>query len=109
MEAYICVTCGTQFAASDQPPEHCPICEDERQYLPSGDQQWTNSKTHRNSFLKKAPRLYGIGTVPDFDIGQWALLIQTSQGNVLWDGISPIDDATLDFVRGLGGLSAIAI
>src|SRR5262249_42859629 len=29
--AYLCVTCGTQFPESAKPPEHCPICEDERQ------------------------------------------------------------------------------
>ena len=29
----ICVTCGTQFAASERPPERCPVCEDERQFV----------------------------------------------------------------------------
>jgi len=66
-------------------------------------------KSHRNSFLKKEARLYGIGTVPDFAIAQRALLIQTPKGNLLWDCISLLDEATIDFVRGLGGLSAIAI
>ena len=28
---YICVTCGVQHADSLLPPEHCAICEDERQ------------------------------------------------------------------------------
>ena len=39
MTHYICKTCGTQFAATDQPPEGCPICQDERQYIgPNGQQ-----------------------------------------------------------------------
>ena len=29
MENYICATCGVQYAATETPPEHCPICEDE--------------------------------------------------------------------------------
>ena len=39
--AYLCVTCGTQFPETAQPPEHCPICEDERQYVDPDGQQWT--------------------------------------------------------------------
>ena len=29
----ICVTCGTQFEESDRPPDRCPICDEERQYV----------------------------------------------------------------------------
>ena len=41
MPNYICVTCGTQFAESPQPPAHCPICADERQYIGANGQEWT--------------------------------------------------------------------
>ena len=41
MPAWICVTCGVQQADSDQPPAHCPICQDERQYVGHGGQKWT--------------------------------------------------------------------
>lgn len=37
---HLCVTCGTQFPPSDRPPEHCPICEDERQFVGLEGQQW---------------------------------------------------------------------
>lgn len=53
--------------------------------------------------------LVGIGTEPSFAIGQRALLVRTPQGNVLWDSITLIDDATVDAVRKLGGIRAIAI
>ena len=33
MENYMCETCGTQYTASEQPPAHCAICEDDRQYI----------------------------------------------------------------------------
>ena len=55
------------------------------------------------------PSLIGIGTRPTFAIGQRALLVCTAHGNVLWDCISLIDEATVTLIKGLGGLSAIAI
>ena len=113
MENYICTTCGTQFAATDQEPDQCPICEDERQYVPAGGQQWTTlealKKGHRNSFRKKEAGLFGIGTAPKVGIGQRALLLQTDDQNILWDCLTLVDEATVDIINGLGGLDAIAI
>lgn len=109
----ICVTCGTQFAASEAPPSSCPICDDWRQYVPPTGQAWTTleslQRTHRNSFRRLEPRLMGVGTMPEFAIGQRALLLQSPSGNVLWDCIALIDQATIDLLNGLGGVSAIAI
>jgi hypothetical protein len=53
--------------------------------------------------------LVGIGTQPSFAIGQRALLVRTPEGNLLWDCITLIDDATIHEVRELGGIRAIAI
>src|SRR5439155_9897580 len=53
--------------------------------------------------------LIGIGTEPKFGIGQRALLVRAPEGNVLWDCVSLVDDATVEAVRGLGGISALAI
>ena len=109
----ICSTCGTQFAESAAPPERCPICEDIRQYVPPSGQSWTTleklRRSHRNSFKTIEPALYGIGMTPEFAIGQRALLIRSPGGNVLWDCVSLIDEATVDLLKGLGGVSAIAI
>jgi rubrerythrin len=33
MVNFICNTCGTQFGETELPPESCPICLDERQYV----------------------------------------------------------------------------
>ena len=113
MENYICTTCGTQFSATSKTPDRCPICEDERQYVPSGGQQWTTlealRKGHRNSFQKKESALYAIGTTPKVGIGQRALLVQRPEKNILWDCLPLVDDATVDIINGLGGLDAIAI
>ena len=51
----------------------------------------------------------GVGTMPEFAIGQRALFLQSPSGNVLWDCIALIDLATIDLLNGLGGVSAIAI
>ena len=113
MPNYICATCGTQFSDTAEPPERCPICEDERQYVNATGQKWTRleelRKKHHNQVKPQEPGLFGIGTEPSFAIGQRALLVQGPGGNVLWDCVSLIDDAGIEAVRKLGGIAAIAI
>jgi glyoxylase-like metal-dependent hydrolase (beta-lactamase superfamily II) len=113
MPAFICTACGTQHAPSDKPPGQCVICEDERQYVPPGGQTWTTIEAlaarSQNAFRQYEPGLIGVGTQPSFAIGQRALLICTPNGNVLWDCISMLDEATVTLISGLGGLRGIAI
>ena len=113
MPAFICNTCGTQFMPSDKEPARCPICDEERQFVPPSGQSWTThealARRYTNTFRQHEPGLIGIGTVPHFAIGQRALLLRTDKGNVLWDCISLLDDATKEIVKGLGGLIGIAI
>jgi glyoxylase-like metal-dependent hydrolase (beta-lactamase superfamily II) len=113
MSHFICITCGTQFAASDRPPEKCAICQDERQYVGWSGQQWTTleqlRESHRSVVRLEELGLYGIGMEPSFAIGQRGLLVTSPQGNVLWDCIPLLDPALLEMIRGIGGLAAIAI
>lgn len=113
MQNYICSTCGVQYDAGEVPPYHCSICEDERRYVNWQGQQWTTMGELRvnysNVVKPEAPGLVGIGTEPEFAMGQRALLVQAPAGNVLWDCISLIDDATVQAIRELGGVAAIAI
>ena len=113
MENFICVQCGTQFADTIDPPVECPICQDERQFVRHGGQEWTTLKGiavgHRNRFEDEAPRLLGVGTQPEFAIGQRALLLQSPNGNLLWDCITLLDDETIAEVNERGGIRAIAI
>ncbi|HSS62307.1 MAG TPA: hypothetical protein VLK30_12715 [Candidatus Limnocylindrales bacterium] len=112
MTGYICATCGVQFSPSARPPERCPVCEDERQYVGWGGQRWTTLEElragHHNK-MRDDLGVLGIGTEPTFAIGQRALLVRSPGGNVLWDCITLLDDATADAVRDAGGLRAIAI
>src|SRR6185295_12022250 len=64
---------------------------------------------HSNKFRRLATGLTTIETTPVFGIGQRAILARTPAGNVLWDCITLIDDATIDLLNGLGGVTAIAI
>jgi hypothetical protein len=111
--AYLCVTCGTQFSESRKPPDHCPICVDERQYVGPDGQEWTTLErvrtTHKNTIKKEEENLYSINTEPKFGIGQRAFLIQTPRGNLLWDCVGLVDDPTVSRIKELGGIAEIAI
>jgi hypothetical protein len=113
MNNYICITCGTQYPASSGAPSHCAICADDRQYINRDGQQWTTlaemRARHRNLFEEVDSHLTGVRSDPVFAIGQQAHLIQTPSGNLLWDCVSFIDDATVAEVRRRGGIAAIAI
>src|SRR5215469_2834824 len=113
MENYLCVTCGTQYTEREGPPEACLICEDERQYVNPGGQQWTTLGTlgghHANTVTTIAPGLSTISTAPRVGIGERAYLLQTPHGNVLWDCIAYLDEATVRTLQAHGGVSAIAI
>ena len=113
MENFICVQCGTQFAETAEPPLHCPICEDERQFVRRTGQEWTTLKrlaaNHHNRLEHEAPRLVGIGTESEFAIGQRALLLQSPGGNLLWDCITLLDDQTATEIHDRGGVRGIAI
>lgn len=111
--AFICVTCGAQFPPSAEPPPTCPICTDSRQFVGLDGQLWTTleelARKHHNIIQEQEANLYSIYTEPHFAIGQRAFLLQTPQGNVLWDCLALIDQPTVDAIRALGGIAAIAI
>lgn len=113
MPNYICVTCGTQFAESPQPPAHCPICEDERQYIGANGQQWTTLdalQTDRTLVIEPLETgLYRLKPEPKIGIGQYAYLVQTPNGNVLWDCVPYLDSAAVAAINALGGIAAIVI
>jgi hypothetical protein len=111
---FLCVTCGTQYPPSSEHPEHCPICEDERQYVGLNGQKWTTladmQGKHKNTIKEEEPGLFSINTEPGgVGIGQRAFLIRTPAGNVLWDCVAFLDDATIRRLEELGGVAAIAI
>ncbi|MBY0233214.1 MAG: MBL fold metallo-hydrolase [Gemmataceae bacterium] len=110
---YVCVTCGIQHAESDGPPKTCAVCEDERQYVGWGGQKWTTLDAmqgkFKNAIKEEAKGLWSIHTSPQIGIGQRAFLVRTDKGNILWDCVPHLDEATVEAVKKLGGIDAIAV
>jgi glyoxylase-like metal-dependent hydrolase (beta-lactamase superfamily II) len=110
--AYICLTCATQYAPSDAPPDRCEICEDERQYVPESGQRWTSAEelrgTHHNDIRDDAG-FDGVGVDPHLAIGQRALLVPFDGGTLMWDCVPFLDDHAAAEIEHRGGLAGIAI
>ena len=106
----ICTQCGTEYPG---PPKDCPICEDSRQFVGWNGQEWTTLNAmagkYENKFEEDEERVTSIRTEPKFGIGQRAQMVQTRESNVLWECISLLDEPTIERVKVLGGISAIAI
>jgi hypothetical protein len=110
---YLCATCGAQFTPSGAPPDHCPICEDPRQWVPEDGQRWITpdelAAGHRNVF-KRDGAFDGVGVEPGFAIGQRALLVPDGDRHLMWDCVPMVDDGeAADEIERRGGLSGIAI
>ncbi|MEU6645801.1 MBL fold metallo-hydrolase [Saccharomonospora sp. NPDC046836] len=107
----VCATCAMQYSAAR--PD-CPICEDERQYVPPSGQRWTSLAELRAGdysirIEEQGPGVLGIGSEPAIGIGQRALLVPAESGNILWDCVPYLDADLVRRVTELGGLTAIAI
>ncbi|TWT50034.1 hypothetical protein KOR42_37180 [Thalassoglobus neptunius] len=113
MTIFICRTCGTSFDDRPEPPNSCPICCDDRQFVPRSGQEWTTRESlpgrYANLWKQHEPNLFEIRTTPKFGIGQRAFLLTLPEGNYLWDCIALLDDATRHLIHALGGLKGIAI
>ncbi|CEJ92518.1 hypothetical protein VHEMI08167 [[Torrubiella] hemipterigena] len=112
----ICNTCGTQFPTTNRKAvKTCHICDDPRQYVPPSGQSFTTMNhlipVYKNIFVpdRDDPRIIYIQTTPGFAINQRAILIKTPTGNVLWDCLTFLDADTINTIRKMGGLRAIAI
>jgi hypothetical protein len=113
-QAFICITCGTQYPPSTTPPEHCPICEDDRQYVHPRGQLWTTLAELRgryhNRFDPLEPGVQRFVTEPaGLGIGQLAYLIETPHGNWLWETLAYVDETTIAQIQRRGGVEGIAI
>ena len=106
----ICSTCGTQFGAG-QPPEHCPVCEDERQYVGWQGQGWTDMAGLRRDHCLRIGEDAGLLAIdlPGFAIPQRMLLLPTGDGHLLWECLSLVSDEAVEALRASGGVDAIVI
>ena len=111
--AWLCRTCGVQRPPSAAPPDTCPICSDERQYLPPEGQSWTSfedltSAGQGYDIRELEPGLTGFRCLPQLGIGPVGYLLQTPAGNLLWDCPSFVDERVVGEFKARGGLAAIS-
>lgn len=115
MKNFICTTCGVQYEPSPAPPTECRICNEERQYVNPKGQAWTTledlqkSGQYKNDVRYEEKRLHSLTTTPGFGIGQTAYLVQEPGFNLLWDCITYLDQETIDNIKQIGGIQAIAL
>lgn len=112
MPAYICQTCGTQYAPSALPPDQCPVCLDERQYVGWDGQHWTTreclARDHHVRVGEDAG-LTALAVEPGFAISQRALLLPTDAGNLLWESLPLVTDEAVRALHERGGVERIVI
>lgn len=104
-----CATCGVEYDAADH-PDVCPICADERQYLPAdGIQHWTDPSRYSGplDLVELEEGLFALRGVEGVGIGQEPNVLVTGHGNVMVEVPAAITDAAIGAVRALGPMRAI--
>jgi glyoxylase-like metal-dependent hydrolase (beta-lactamase superfamily II) len=109
----LCATCAVETDGSRTPSQVCPICADERQYVPPGGQRWTTvealiAEGHCVTWTEIEDGLLGLRSQPAVGIGQQAMLVRGSAGSLLWDPPGLITAAAVDQVRSLGPVLGVA-
>ena len=112
MPVWVCAACANHYPETDSPPQQCVICTDERQWVPSSGQRWTTLEElaaggHKSDIRQVEPGLLGVGANPQVAIGQRGLVIQTAEGNLLWDPPGFLDEQAIQAVSEAGGLRAV--
>lgn len=113
MPTYLCATCAVETDGPRTVDQVCPICADERQYLPPGGQRWTSVQElldagHRVTWFDVERGLLGLRAEPQVGIGQQAMLVQGIDGSLLWDPPGLITAAAVDQIRSRGTVLAVA-
>lgn len=103
-----CATCGVEYGPDL--PEVCPICADERQWVPEGGQAWITQAELADRATVRIAELgadqWGV-TASAVGIGQTMQVVRSASGVVLWDPIGLVDTETVAFIRSLGRVTAI--
>jgi len=113
MTIHLCATCAVETDGPRTSDQICPVCADERQYLPKGGQRWTTVTElirdgHVLEWFEVEPGLTGLVSKPGVGIGQQTMIITSDDGNVVWDPPGLITNEAIDHVRRLGRTVAIA-
>ena len=113
MAVRLCATCAVEQPDDGPLPSVCPICADERQWVPPTGQVWTTvtelaAEGRRAEVTELEPGIHGLAVDPGVGIGQHSLLVETPAGNLLWEPLGYLDDDLVATIERLGGVAAIA-
>ncbi|MGW6036137.1 hydrolase [Gordonia terrae] len=111
MRPWMCVFCANEFPPGETPPAMCPICDDDRQWLPeSGPGFMPLDETADNALTTDEVEsgLTALTVRPSVGIGQRGFVIATSDGNILWEPPGFIGPALVEWLERHGGLAAVA-
>lgn len=105
-----CRTCAVEYA--EPLPTVCPICQDERQYVPATGQAWVTLEELHAEGRTVTTKALGAGmwglAAEGVGIGQQMIMVATPAGSLLWDPIGFLDDKAVGFVKQQGPVLAIA-
>lgn len=113
MTVYLCATCAVETDGPRTSGQVCPICADERQYVPPEGQRWTTVEElvaggHRLLWREVEPHLLALWTEPGVGIGQHGHLAQGQDGSLLWDPPGLITPEAVDQIRARGPVLGVA-
>lgn len=114
MTVWVCATCANEFPDTAAPPAGtCPICADEREWVPASGQRWTTyaelaAAGTTLSVDQLEADLFSMTASPTVGIGQRGLLVRTPGGNLLWEPPGFINDAAVAAVKHLGGIAVVS-
>jgi hypothetical protein len=107
---WICATCGVEHADGEGV---CPVCNDERQWVPASGQRWTTvaqlkADGYRTRLHECEPGLLKLTVDPKVGIGQTAFVVTSGAGSVLWDPPGFVDDDAVTRIRAIGEVLAVS-
>jgi glyoxylase-like metal-dependent hydrolase (beta-lactamase superfamily II) len=111
MQPWMCVFCANEYAPDADLPEVCPICDDDRQWLPEsgpGFMPLDESADNALTTDEVESGLTALTVRPSVGIGQRGFVIATSDGNILWEPPGFIGPALVEWLERHGGLAAVA-
>jgi hypothetical protein len=107
---WICATCGVEHGDDEGV---CPVCADERQWVPAAGQRWRTlaqleADGQRTRLQEREPNLLALTVEPGVGIGQTAFVVTSDAGSVLWDPPGFVDDEAVTRIQALGQVLAIS-
>ena len=66
------------------------------------------ARPHQTEHVDHGRGVHSLRRLPRFAIGHRSFVVQTGDGNLLWDAPSYLDDEIVSMVRDLGGVTAVA-